>query len=110
MTELTPRETSLVALGAALASNCIPCIEHHVPLARKNGLSEAEIFAAIELADRIRQGRLRLPQSLVLINRHYRVPHLNRSLIAIEVGFPTFEAHFQKVSSQRLSQTARLLW
>ena len=55
MTELTPRETSLVALGAALASNCIPCIEHHVPLARKNGLSEAEIFAAIELADRIRQ-------------------------------------------------------
>lgn len=55
MTELTPRETSLVALGAALASNCIPCIEHHVPLARKNGLTDAEIFVAIELADRIRQ-------------------------------------------------------
>ncbi len=55
MTELTPRETSLVALGAALASNCIPCIEHHVPLARKNGLSDAEIVVAIELADRIRQ-------------------------------------------------------
>ena len=55
MTDLTPRETSLVALGAALASNCVPCIEHHVPLARKNGLSDAEIFAAIELADRIRQ-------------------------------------------------------
>lgn len=55
MTELTPRETSLVAIGAALASNCIPCIEHHVPLARKNGLTDAEIFVAIELADRIRQ-------------------------------------------------------
>lgn len=55
MTDLTPRETSLVALGAALASNCVPCIEHHVPLARKNGLSDAEIAAGIELADRIRQ-------------------------------------------------------
>ncbi len=55
MTELTPREASLVALGAALASNCVPCVEHHVPLAKKNGLSDAEISAAIELADRIRQ-------------------------------------------------------
>lgn len=55
MSDLTPRETSLVALSAALASNCVSCIEHHVPLARKNGLSDAEIAAAIELADRIRQ-------------------------------------------------------
>ena len=55
MSDLTPRETSLVALGAALASNCVPCIEHHVPLARQNGLTDSEITAAIDLADRIRQ-------------------------------------------------------
>jgi AhpD family alkylhydroperoxidase len=38
MTNLTPRETELVALGAAQGSNCVPCVEHHVPQARKAGL------------------------------------------------------------------------
>ena len=52
---LNLRERELVALGAALASNCVPCIEYHVPKAREAGLSDAEIHAAIELADKIRQ-------------------------------------------------------
>ena len=43
-----PRETELVALG----SNCIPCIEHHVAQARKAGLTDAEIDAAIRQAGR----------------------------------------------------------
>lgn len=55
MSELTFRDRELVALGAALAANCIPCIEHHVPKAREAGLSDAEIAAAIALADQIRQ-------------------------------------------------------
>jgi 4-carboxymuconolactone decarboxylase len=55
MTNLTPRETELVALGAAMGSNCVPCIEHHVPEARKAGLSDLQIRAAIELADKVRQ-------------------------------------------------------
>jgi AhpD family alkylhydroperoxidase len=55
MTTLTLRERELVALGAALASNCVPCIEFHVPAARKAGLSDAEIGEAIALADKIRQ-------------------------------------------------------
>lgn len=55
MTNLTPRETELVALGAALGSNYVPCIEHYVPEARKAGLSDLQIRAAIELADKVRQ-------------------------------------------------------
>jgi len=55
MTNLTPRETELVALGAALGSNCVPCVEHHIPQARKAGLTDPEIGAVIELADKVRQ-------------------------------------------------------
>ena len=55
MTELSTREHELVALGAAIASNCIPCIEYHIPKARKAGLSDTQILEAILLADKIKQ-------------------------------------------------------
>jgi 4-carboxymuconolactone decarboxylase len=55
MSELNPRELELVALGAAMGSNCVPCVEYHIPASRKAGLSDAEIHAAILHADRIRQ-------------------------------------------------------
>jgi len=55
MEQLTHRERELVALGAAIGSNCIPCIEHHIPEARKSGLSDGQIKEAVELADRVRQ-------------------------------------------------------
>lgn len=55
MSELTTRERELVALGAALGSNCVPCIEYHLPQARKAGLTDREIRAAIRLADMVRQ-------------------------------------------------------
>lgn len=62
MTTLNSRERELVALGAALASNCIPCIEFHIPAAQKAGLTDAEIAEAIELADKIK----RVPAEKVL--------------------------------------------
>ncbi|MGQ0503562.1 MAG: carboxymuconolactone decarboxylase family protein [Panacagrimonas sp.] len=55
MSELSARDRALVGLGAALASNCIPCIEHHLPNARKAGLTDDEIQQALNLADTIRQ-------------------------------------------------------
>ncbi len=55
MKELNPREYELVALGAAIASNCVPCIDYHIPEARKAGLSDAQILEAIQLADKIKQ-------------------------------------------------------
>ena len=55
MNNLTPRDRELVAIGAAMGSNCVPCIEHHIPEARNAGLSGAEIAEAIRLADTVRQ-------------------------------------------------------
>ena len=55
MSHLTPRERELVALGAAIGSNCETCIEYHVPQAKKEGLTDAEISEAIRLADRVKQ-------------------------------------------------------
>ena len=62
MTDLNPRESELVALGAALGSNCVPCIEYHIPEARKAGISDEQIHAAIRLAERVR----RVPAQKVL--------------------------------------------
>ncbi len=55
MNALSPSERELVALGAALGSNCLPCIAHHIPEARKAGLTDAQITEAIHLADTLRQ-------------------------------------------------------
>ena len=55
MSALNKREQSLVALGAALASNCVPCVEYHIPGARRAGLSDIEIRRAIEIAHQVRQ-------------------------------------------------------
>ena len=55
MKELNQREYELVALGAAIASNCVPCIEYHIPESRKAGLTDAQIFEAIQVADKIKQ-------------------------------------------------------
>ena len=55
MKNLNHRERTLVSLGAALASNCVPCIEFHIPGAKRAGLSDREIEAALEIADKVRQ-------------------------------------------------------
>lgn len=69
MTDLTSRESQLVALGAALGSNCVPCIEHVIPQARKAGLTDKEIQVAILLADKIKQvpARKVLEAALILL-------------------------------------------
>lgn len=62
MTELTFRDRELVALGAAIAANCVPCVQHHVPKAREAGLTDAELAEVLALADKVRQ----VPARLVL--------------------------------------------
>jgi len=54
MNELTKRERELVAIGAAMGSNCASCIEFHIPEARSAGVTDAQIQEAIELADAVR--------------------------------------------------------
>ena len=62
MSELNNREQELVALGAAIASNCVPCIEYHIPKARKAGLSDIQVKEAVQIADKVR----RVPARTVL--------------------------------------------
>jgi AhpD family alkylhydroperoxidase len=62
MGELNNREEELVALGAAIASNCAPCIEYHIPAARSAGLGDSQIEEAIRIADKVR----RVPARMVL--------------------------------------------
>jgi len=55
MGKLNLRDRELVALGAALAAGCAPCLDYHVPRAREAGLSDEEMAEAIALADKIRR-------------------------------------------------------
>lgn len=55
MNQLSLRDRELVALGAALAANCIPCVEFHIPKAREAGISAAELSEVLTLADKVRQ-------------------------------------------------------
>ena len=69
MNKLNNREQSLVALGAAIAANCIPCIEYHIPEAHKAGLDVAEIKKAIQIADKVR----RVPARMVMQSAMARI-------------------------------------
>lgn len=84
MEKLTSCERELVALGAALASNCVPCIQYHVPEARKTGLDDAKIREAILLADRVRK----VPARKVLAVAHelLQEPAPEARVEAVETG------------------------
>ncbi len=66
MTRLSERDKELVAIGAAVGSNCVPCVVFHIREARDRGLTEGEILAAVESADKVKQ----VPAGLVLNAAH----------------------------------------
>lgn len=51
----TPAVKELVALGAALACNCEPCLRHHYREAKKLGIGDEDIRAALDLAAMVKQ-------------------------------------------------------
>lgn len=59
MSQLSAREIELVAIGAAIGSNCIPCVEYHIGAGKQLGISDDEIRAAIALADKVRRAPAR---------------------------------------------------
>lgn len=69
MSDLSNREQILVALGAAIASNCVPCVEYHIPGAKRAGLSDLEINQAVRIADKVR----RVPARTVLATALARI-------------------------------------
>ncbi len=46
----------LISLGAAVASNCIPCFEHFMGKAYPAGLTTEEIRQAVDIADQVKMG------------------------------------------------------
>lgn len=62
MKRLTTREKELVRIGAAMASNCIACIEYHIPQARKAGLTDLQIKEAVNIAKLVKK----VPADIVL--------------------------------------------
>ena len=52
--EYTAAVDELVAVGAAIASNCEPCLEYHVARARELGVADADIRRAVTTANRVK--------------------------------------------------------
>ncbi len=50
----TPAVAELVAIGAAIAANCEPCLRYHVRAAEKLGVSHADMARAVELAAKVK--------------------------------------------------------
>ena len=55
MDSLNARERELAAVAAAIASNCISCIEYHIPEARRVGLTDPQILEAVRVAEKVRR-------------------------------------------------------
>lgn len=51
----TEQVAELVAIGAAIASNCEPCFKFHYDQARKLGVTDADMRSAVELAQKIKE-------------------------------------------------------
>jgi AhpD family alkylhydroperoxidase len=51
----TPAVEELVAIGAAIASNCEPCLEFHVAKARELGVADDDIAEAVKTARRVKE-------------------------------------------------------
>ena len=50
MSIYTEQVNELVAISAALAANCEPCLKHHYDQARKLGVSNADMLTAVRMA------------------------------------------------------------
>ncbi len=55
-TALVEKVDVLVAIGAATAANCIPCLEHLYEQAVNAGVTPAEIKKAAEIAGMVKNG------------------------------------------------------
>lgn len=46
----------LVAIGAAVTANCVPCLRHHLEKARQAGVEDPEIRSAVRVGRMVRKG------------------------------------------------------
>jgi len=55
----TEQVAELVAIGAAIASNCEPCFRFHYDQARKLGVADVDMRRAVELAQKVKEAPAR---------------------------------------------------
>lgn len=72
-TLFTPEVSELVAIGAAIASHCEPCFKYHYDVARKLGVSHADLQRAVDLAQKIKDTSA---QAMLELVRRYISPDL----------------------------------
>ena len=46
---------SLIAIGAAVNANCLPCMQHHVQEALMNGATQEELAEAVKIGKKVRE-------------------------------------------------------
>ena len=61
----------LVAIGAAIASNCEPCFKYHYLAARKLGVSKGDMTLAVEMAHAVKESPA---QSVLVLAASYFAP------------------------------------
>ena len=52
---LDPKTTELIAIGVSVAINCGPCLDYHVPEAKKAGATVSEMKDAVGIARMVRK-------------------------------------------------------
>ena len=46
----------LIAIGASVTGNCVPCLRFHLKKARETGVDEAKIQTAVKIGRMVRSG------------------------------------------------------
>ena len=54
--KLDEKTERMIALGAAIAANCIPCFEHLYESSVNSGITSAEIKRVADIAGRVKNG------------------------------------------------------
>ncbi len=57
---LSTVQEEFVAIGAAMAANCEPCLVYHVQKAREAGVTDEQLQAAVALAQKVKETPARL--------------------------------------------------
>jgi len=50
------RTKELIAIGASVTANCVPCLQFHLEKARQASVEEVEIRAAVNVGRMVRKG------------------------------------------------------
>lgn len=77
----TDQVAELVAIGAAIASNCEPCFKFHYDKAHKLGVTDSDMRRAVDLAQKVKDTPAR-----AVLDLAYRTLDKKSSLAAISVA------------------------